>query len=370
MAQLILSETLKDFKDWCNGNFIGYAENLYRWSKTFSNGRLIDLLLKVRKTDIDLYEKVKAVFMSKALEEKYKHYNQTNNKSGSRKSRIKAGKRANTSDNLVSHLNKFFEYIESDAHILSSHGLSNSDRVYIDSCIGKYEKKTFKSKGDFIAKLRSSLESQDRVYNNMAQKGSDSTIMTFPITLIREIVGGRSGLKVWEDEIIFKELKIYTNEGEKSVGDIVDVTIIPYKKSIITINVGNNKTKRCTLLSRKDENATAKTLKAGEFGDISIGHMPPLSEVIRDLVKNQDNPLPGIKALTDIIITYCNETGQDLGQDILRKQSKQIYSQHVAECNALKKQLLEDLKTIHNKEEYELQSTRENIQMGGSNRER
>ena len=304
--------------------------------------------------------------MSDFLISKYGYYHSSNLKSRSKKQKNVAAKKGNTADNLIPHFNKFWEYITNMAHNTGTVVVNNQTIERITQRIEEFKNDTEKDQKAFVRKLRNSLESQDRVYKDVICPSGNKRTIAFPITLIKTILGGRLGLKEWEDSILGKLKIMIDNKGNYlKIEDIESVRIIPKKKTIIK---NRNNKKDYTLRSRADINSAPKKLQAGDFSDISIGHMPALSDVIRDLESNQLNPLPGIERLTQIIEQYCNTNGKTLAAELLRKEYKKIYSANSSSCSSLAKQLIDDLKLLDSKEEYELQSKVENIIMGGSNR--
>ncbi len=361
-----ITNPLQLFKSWCDQNqkYKGYAENIERWAAKKSNkdGWLVGLLPAV---DRKLMNKVQDILIADALAEKYKHYKKAERKYLNNKNRINASKKGNTADNLVSHLHKYFLFIAEQLNGSQATPLSNAQEKKIKERVDSFI--MVKDNKELLTKIKSSLETQNRVYPNMRQ----GNYMSFPISLINKILGGRKNLKDWENRIIEK-LKVFIDTNEKhsvGLGNIIDMSITPYKNVMVRVRDKKGKEHTYTVKTRADDNSPLKTMKVATFADISIGHMPPISEVIQKLLSTNPNALPGLQELTDIIVKYCNSKSLSIDAVTLKKEYQNIYK----ECNSswtddLKEKITEDMKEIDSRSEYELQDRSENSSMGGINR--
>lgn len=359
----LLSGNLLCFKKWCgsNGVYKGYAENLHRWAQKVSNkdGFLIDILPEVYSWDPQKEMQLEDVLIADALNEKYSHYKMLGKKNISSKKSKAESKKGNTADNLVSHLNKYFEFVKENS--CPNTQLTQEDKDRINDKIKAFKKATIKDSKEFLYKIKNSIKTQNRVYPGM--RVGSNPIMTFPISLIIKILN-KSQKKEWVDRIA-KKIDVYAGAGNKKykIEDIVSVTITPWKK--VTIETSNNR--NVILKSRRDENAPFKNLKASVFDDISIGHMPPLSEIMQELVKK--GKLPILEDLTDKICSYFNNHSLKLDQVSLKKNYAMVYKKYVNSwTDEYRDKLYEELALIEAKEEYELQGRSDNISMGGINR--
>ena len=356
-----LLPSLSAFKSWCDrqGKYSGYADSLNVWcSRSSLRAQMINDLLNIYSWNVQKGEDIMKALVGIARQTKYKAYSSASKSYGSKKSKLSASKKANTADNVISHLNKYFEYIKQSHTLIAS--LSPSQRTVVEEFISKYL--PVKNQHEFSNKLRSSLETQDRFFQN--GKTVKGYIASFPITLIRKILGGRNGIKAWEQNIIDKT-EIHTSfNGLYHIDDIVSVRIEPWNV-ILRLKTKKGKTVERKLQSRKDVSSPFKPFRAFEFRHITIGHMPPISQVYIDLMKNGLS-LPAIAELSDLIGQYFTSNKIAIDAKNLKKEADAIVKLYASNWTVkFKQQLLDDLYLIDKNQSYELQQGDQNSSMGG-----
>ncbi|MBQ3929757.1 MAG: hypothetical protein II708_02280 [Paludibacteraceae bacterium] len=362
-----MEKNLQDFRGWCGNinKYQGYANSLGNWADKKSNpyGCLVECLPDIYTTYPEKAKKIFDILMSEALREKYQLQNTEKKSYGSKKRKNIASKKRNTADNIIAHLNKYWFWIKKVHGNSMQTGFIMQNNGQIDKIISDFDNKTIKEQKKLIGKLKGSLETQNRVYKGMPNNGD---LFIFPIGLIEKILGGRKGLGDWLNDIINK-INVYVNRKTIGVDQIKSIQIIPYKKVVVKTNDG----KEYILYGRKDADSPFKPMKPSKIDDISIGHMPPISEVIEGLLKNDPDALPALQELTKKIKDWFENKRLDLNQDSLKKNTAKIYDdiKHSLDDD-FSERLKADLNEIEGKSSYELQDRSENISMGGINRKK
>lgn len=307
-------------------------------------------------------ESISAMLIAKVHEKKYAYYKEA--KSGtSKKKRQKAAKSGNTTDNMVAFVNQYIKYCKECGKSVS---LDYDKMKTLTSMVCQWQSKLTKNKRDIKTKIISSLISQDRAYTSI-ERWDRKKILAFPITLINKIMSDNEGYNQWKENV-YESVLVYTSKNSTGIpiSYVKSMRIEPYKR--VLVEVGE---KEYYLKTRKDTDTPFKILKVAKFADISIGHMPPISQVLSELEAEELKSLPAIERLSDLINEYFTQNniafvkgnvGNTQLMDAIYRSNENVWN------DEFKHLLLNDLENIHNSEKYELQGTSENSSMGGINR--
>ena len=362
------------FKDWLiqkgkqKETAAVYSSTVYKWSerlpKELKPG--FDNLPSIFSGDEVLGNDVSTALIAAVHEKKYAC--QKGSKSAqSKKKRVIAAKAGNTADNIVTFVNQYIKYSKEISKNISEVIEENSTlRKYIKDRKEKLTKNSQRLK----IKMLSSLTTQDRAYKDI-ERWDGKKYITFPICLISKILHDKNGFKDWKKEV-YESIKVFIGPDKEKdycmISTIESMRIEPYKRVII-VKTGSQK--EYSLRTREDEKSKLHILKVAEFADISIGHMPPISEVFVDLEKCQNTSLPAIEELSDVIHKYFDKYNIEFNSINVGNATNMknvLDSCPGLRCEDFQSKLLKDLNTIHKSEKYELQGRSENSSMGGINR--
>lgn len=341
--------------DYCKRVF-SWANNLESLMKfAFFN------LNAIYANDQELGESVSSWLIALVHKNKYAYYKEAQ-KGTSKKKRQKAAKAGNTTDNMVTFVNQYIKFCKES--IVACNLLDFDRKEELSVYVKKWRAQLTKNPQEIKRKIITSLTSQDRAYRSI-KRWDGKKELAFPITLISKILSRNRAYQQWKDNV-FNEIKVYTNRNSEPIpiANVKSMTIEPYKR--IVVEVSN---KKYYLKTRKDTDSPLKILKVAEFGEISIGHMPPISEVLMNLETDRCTSLPAIEKLSDIISSYFKQNNIDFVQKNVQNGQlmKAIYKDTVWD-DEFKELLLADMAKIHSREKYELQGKAENSSMGGINR--
>lgn len=339
-----------------------YASKLfsYKW-RTRANQELFKSLPELYRQSEEIGHAAASSLFKEIYEQKYTNYDIANSDEYSDEERLSAAKRANTADNYVTYLNWYDRWARHQASCQSLQIVPQ--KTFSSACNYARKSKPIISGSFFrdkIVKLR--LETQDRVFKNV-NRWDGKHHLYFPISMIKKILGGRSGLKDWEDANI-RNTFVYAADSDNTLFRFtlpkVDSFRFTPQDEVFVLVSGNE----YRLMS--NDGVIFKPLKGRFTSDISIGHIPPISVVVSDLESQHYSSLPALEELTDFIDSYFNNIGKNnIKQSDLRSNGSKIAASR-SWPSSFKDMLRADLK--HLERIYELQGLTDNVRQGGTNR--